>query len=424
MKRIAPFIVLLLLSGFVFSLQEMKYGGITFNIASTQSELSEIIAANEGKYIFLYYYSPTCPACNYMKETTFKDPATIKLIEENLIPVAIDVNRGRDITSLRYILNTNVLVIQPDNVGYYTPKSRGEEVAVSVPGTPTMVIFKVENGKMVLKGLAVGALNSKSFDFFVRGSIGSEKADQSASREQSKEEESNLSLAVLLPIFSAGIVSVFSPCVLPLIVSGFTLIFAKRNLEVLIAGMVLSFSLLGALAGSLGAFTAQIRSLFYLIGGIGFISLGVVMINEKVNQRLRARLAFLQSLGENFAKKQGKFGDFLLGMALGTTWIGCIAPYVGFALLTAALSKGFVNGFVVMLVYSLGFGLTLYLLLSSKDLAEWINKKFLSNKISLGERNKAKWELALGAIMILIGLLMLTELTSIKLWSAIFESLA
>lgn len=97
---------------------------------------------------------------------------------------------------------------------------------------------------------------------------------------------------------------------------------------------------------------------------------------------------------------------------------------MGFAILTAALSGDFIRSFVVMFVYSLGLGLTLYLILSSKELAEWINRKFLSNKLSLSVSKGRKWEKVLGILLVLIGFLMLTELTPLKLWSKLFESLA
>lgn len=97
---------------------------------------------------------------------------------------------------------------------------------------------------------------------------------------------------------------------------------------------------------------------------------------------------------------------------------------MGFAISTAALSGDFIRGFVVMFVYSLGLGLTLYLILSSKELAEWINRKFLSNKLSLSVSKGRKWEKVLGILLVLIGFLMLTELTPLKLWSKPFESLA
>ncbi|AGT34295.1 hypothetical protein OCC_14065 [Thermococcus litoralis DSM 5473] len=133
---------------------------------------------------------------------------------------------------------------------------------------------------------------------------------------------------------------------------------------------------------------------------------------------------FIPSPSERISSKNGYFYDFLLGSALGATWIGCIAPYVGFAVITAALSGSVLKGIMVMGIYGLGMGLTIYLILSSKDFADWINKKFLSNRLSLTKEKKAKWEKILGIVIILFGALMLTELTPLKLWSALFEKLA
>ncbi len=419
MKKISFLFLTLMLTGFVFANQTITFGKVQFIDVTTMDELTKIISSHEGEYFFLFYHSQTCPACNYMKESVFADPNIAELMDQNIIPVAVDVYKGREIKSLRYIIKDKVLVIQPDNAGYYVPKSEKEEITVSVPGTPTMVVFKVEKGEKILKGVAIGALSPKSFESFIKEATKDKQTFQSE-----KQEKSKISFAVLLTIFSAGILSIFSPCVLPLIISGFTLILAKRNLELIISGIIVSFSLLGALAGSLGSFVAQIASLFYLIGGVGFIILGTLMISNRAETLLIEHLSLFQSSANRITKRQGKLADFLFGTALGVTWIGCIAPYVGFAILTAALSGDFIRGFVVMFVYSLGLGLTLYLILSSKELAEWINRKFLSNKLSLSVSKGRKWEKALGILLVLIGFLMLTELTPLKLWSKLFESLA
>ncbi|WP_338010725.1 urease accessory protein UreH domain-containing protein [Thermococcus litoralis] len=159
----------------------------------------------------------------------------------------------------------------------------------------------------------------------------------------------------------------------------------------------------------------------YLVGGLGFILVGASLISNTVNQKV---VKFIPSPSERISSKNGYFYDFLLGSALGATWIGCIAPYVGFAVITAALSGSVLKGIMVMGIYGLGMGLTIYLILSSKDFADWINKKFLSNRLSLTKEKKAKWEKILGIVIILFGALMLTELTPLKLWSALFEKLA
>lgn len=406
------------------SASSVTYGNLEFYTISSEKELETLLSDHEGEYFFIFYHSETCPACNYMKTNVFPTQKAKEVLRDiNL--VSIDVYKGRALTNLQYKVYDKVLVIQPDNVGYYTPKEEGELINVGVSGTPTMIIFKVENGERILKGVAVGALNPEGLEFFVQNSLGDATNSERSSKEsQGKDETSstgNLSLAVLLPIFSAGILSVFSPCVLPLIAGTFSLLFAKRKVEVVIAGLVVSFSLLGALAGSLGSYIAQVRGALYLVGGLGFILVGASLISNTVNQKL---LKFIPSPSERISSKNGYFYDFLLGSALGATWIGCIAPYVGFAVITAALSGSTLKGIVVMGIYGLGMGLTIYLILSSKDLADWINKKFLSNKLSLTREKKAKWEKILGVVIVLFGALMLTELTPLKLWSALFEKLA
>ncbi|AAL80829.1 cytochrome C biogenesis protein [Pyrococcus furiosus DSM 3638] len=429
-RALLTFIVLLLFAGLVTG-REVSYGGLKFHDVSTEEELNSLISAHEGEYFFIFYHSESCPACSYMKESVFPTEKAKQALK-SLNLVAVDVYRGREITTLRYRVEDKVIVLQPDNFGYYTPKKPGEEISVGVPGTPTMVIFKVVNGTKVLKGVAVGALNPDGLEFFVKTAIGddlqsptestgtqSEMAEKGASEENLN---TNLSLAVLLPIFSAGIVSVFSPCVLPIIVGTLSLTFAKRSVEAIVTGMVASFALLGALVGSLGEYASRIQGALYLIGGAGFIVVGLSFISEDVRTGLERILSF--SLSDRVLKKSGLIYDFALGSALGATWLGCIAPYVGFAVLTAALSGDILSGVVVMGTYGLGMGLTVYLLTSSKDLAEWVNRKFLSNKLSLGASRSAKWEVTLGVVLIVLGILMLTEITPLKLWSALFESLS
>ncbi|WP_087036988.1 urease accessory protein UreH domain-containing protein [Thermococcus litoralis] len=424
MRKPTMLLITLVIFTSLVSASSVTYGNLEFYTISSEKELETLLSDHEGEYFFIFYHSETCPACNYMKTNVFPTQKAKEVLRDiNL--VSIDVYKGRALTNLQYKVYDKVLVIQPDNVGYYTPKEEGELINVGVSGTPTMIIFKVENGERILKGVAVGALNPEGLEFFVQNSLGDATNSERSSKEsQGKDETSstgNLSLAVLLPIFSAGILSVFSPCVLPLIAGTFSLLFAKRKVEVVIAGLVVSFSLLGALAGSLGSYIAQVRGALYLVGGLGFILVGASLISNTVNQKL---LKFIPSPSERISSKNGYVYDFLLGSALGATWIGCIAPYVGFAVITAALSGSTLKGIVVMGIYGLGMGLTIYLILSSKDLADWINKKFLSNKLSLTREKKAKWEKILGVVIVLFGALMLTELTPLKLWSALFEKLA
>jgi len=365
-------------------------------------ELQELVERNDGSYFFLFYHSESCPACRYMWEEVF--PRSDAL--EGLIFVSIEVYRARELTNLRYKVYEPVIVVQPEGVAYYEPRKPGEEINVGVPGTPTMVIFKAVNGTKVLRGVAIGALTPEGLAYFVEQATGG--FDMTS-------EEPTLSLALLLTVFSAGILSVFSPCVLPVVVGTLSLTFARRNPEAIVTGMVVSFALLGALVGSLGEYMTQIQGALYLIGGLGFILVGASFLSDSI----RLRLQRLSPSPGAFSK--GLAYDFLLGSALGVTWLGCIAPYVGFAVITAALSGNVMRGVVVMGTYGLGMGLMLYLFTTSRDLANWVQKRLFPG---MGFSRKARWEVALGVVLLLLGLLMLTELTPLKLWSRLFEGLS
>ena len=434
-KALLMAFLLVLFAGFAAG-AKVSYGNLDFHAVSTQDELSRLISEHNGEYFFLFYQSETCPACRYMKEQVFPTHEAEETLR-GFVRVSVDVHRGRELTNLRYRVDGRILVIQPDNAGYYVPKKPGEEINIRVPGTPTMVIFKAENGTMVLKGVAVGALSPEGLKLFVEKSLETETngkpTDTSTSSSSTsppaettspagESQKPNLTFGALLTVFSAGILSVFSPCVLPVIIGTLSLTFAKRSVEAIVTGMVVSFALLGALVGSLGSYASQIQGALYLIGGFGFIGVGITLVSERASAKLERFLSF--SPTDNVAPKRGLAYDFLLGSALGATWLGCIAPYVGFAVITAALSGDVTSGAITMGTYGLGMGLTVYLLMSSKDLGEWVNRKLLSGRLSLGGRKKARWEMALGIILIGLGLLMLTELTPLKLWSALFEALS
>ena len=222
MRRVVLALVLLLvLSPFVAG-EEVSYGNLEFHVVSTEEELDYLISQHNGEYFFIFYHSESCPACRYMKETVFPTGDAENALK-GLVLVAIDVYQGRELTNLQYRVDGRVLVIQPDNAGYYTPKKPGEAINIRVPGTPTMVVFKAEDGVKILKGVAIGALSPEGLKLFVEKSIenamtsstptttSSSSPTETSTQTQEEDNKPNLSLGVLLTIFSAGILSVFSP---------------------------------------------------------------------------------------------------------------------------------------------------------------------------------------------------------------------
>lgn len=92
------------------------------------------------------------------------------------------------------------------------------------------------------------------------------------------------------------------------------------------------------------------------------------MVSEKANPYFTSKMGKIQRLAEKIVNLEADLQTFCWS-SIGATWIGCIAPYAGFAILTATFSGNFTKGVSVMFIYALGIGLTLCLILSSKDLA-------------------------------------------------------
>ena len=55
---------------------------------------------SENKKIFLHFYAEWCATCKVMKEKTFKDPGVIASLNENYIPVKVDVDKDKDTSAI------------------------------------------------------------------------------------------------------------------------------------------------------------------------------------------------------------------------------------------------------------------------------------------------------------------------------------
>ena len=216
----------------------------------------------------------------------------------------------------------------------------------------------------------------------------------------------NISAAII-----GGILSFLSPCVLPLVPSYISLISgvsveqlkseerssgAVRRAVILnslafIAGISVIFLFLGATAGLVGA--AFFNNFWVrFVGGLVIIFFGLQMIGLFRFTAYYKDTRFLSGDSD----RSGLVGSFILGLAFAAGWTPCIGPMMSGIIILAATS-GWQGGLALSVFYSLGLALPFLIvgLLFEEFLSFYKNFR----------RHLQKVEIASGALLILIGLL-------------------
>ena len=159
-----------------------------------------------------------------------------------------------------------------------------------------------------------------------------------------------------LAIFLAGVFSVISPCVLPLI----PVIFAgsmgepKKGL-LIVAGMILTFTLFGAIFGTIGAIIP-----FREIGYLFLIGFALILLSDRLYMHYAA-FASRHTLIYSGAS------PFVLGAALGFIWSPCIGPIMGSVLSLAMIKGSPLLGSLFMLIYGLGLAISIGVILKASS---------------------------------------------------------
>ena len=194
--------------------------------------------------------------------------------------------------------------------------------------------------------------------------------------------------------FLAGLVSIFSPCVLPLlpVVLGTAVSEHRLGPVALAAGLALSFLVLGLFVATIGFSLGLDSQFFRNVAAALLLLVGVVLTVPA----LQARLAMLTAPLGNWA--QGRFGgrqrpglpgQFAVGVLLGAVWTPCIGPTLGAASVLAAQGRNLVQVALTMFVFAVGTALPLLALglVSREALVRWRGRMLASGstgKLILG----------------------------------------
>ena len=172
-----------------------------------------------------------------------------------------------------------------------------------------------------------------------------------------------ISTTLILTVFSAGLISFFSPCILPLMPVYLGYLSGGSDLNrpsgrasffkalAFTAGLSVSFFILGFGAGALG----------HLINSRAFfIVCGLVVIIFGLHQTGLISLPVMtrdKRLSVKFSPEKGLIGAFALGFFFSFGWTPCVGPVLGAVLGLTSQQGGALTGGWLLLVYSLGLSL-------------------------------------------------------------------
>jgi cytochrome c biogenesis protein CcdA len=208
--------------------------------------------------------------------------------------------------------------------------------------------------------------------------------------------------------FIAGVLSIFSPCVLPLlpIVLGTASSTDRLGPAALAAGLALSFTAIGLFVATIGFSIGLDADAFRYVAAILMIAIGVVLTLPRLQVQLAAASGPIANWADQrFGARNGSGlpGQFGVGVLLGAVWSPCVGPTLGAASLLAAQGHDLPQVAVAMFAFGIGAALPLLLLglVSREAMARWRNRL-----MSAGQVVKT----GLGILLVSLGVLVITGL--------------
>jgi cytochrome c-type biogenesis protein len=178
--------------------------------------------------------------------------------------------------------------------------------------------------------------------------------------------------------FLAGLVTIFSPCVLPLlpVVLGTATSEHRLGPVALAAGLALSFLILGLFVATIGFSLGLDSELFGTLAAILLLAVGIVLMIPILQAELSLATAPLGNwVEQRFGRpgKKGLTGQFGVGALLGAVWTPCVGPTLGAASVLAAQGRDLIQVTLIMFLFAIGTALPLLLLgLASREaLLRW-----------------------------------------------------
>ena len=223
--------------------------------------------------------------------------------------------------------------------------------------------------------------------------------------------------------FLAGLLSFVSPCVLPIVppymayLAGLSFdelqnedrgAESTRQLILAALGFVLGFTTvfvaLGATASIIGQSLARYFDVLSVVAGVIILVMGLHFLGV-----FRIALFYREARVQVSRRPAGIAGAYVMGLAFAFGWTPCVGPILSMILFMAGAEATAGRGALLLTLYSLGIGLPFLLAaVFATRFLDWA-KRF--------RRHMQKVEMAMGAILVVTGILFMTgQMATIAWW--------
>ena len=206
--------------------------------------------------------------------------------------------------------------------------------------------------------------------------------------------------------FTAGLLSILSPCVLPLIpllVAGAAS--AHRfGVFALSAGLMISFTVAGLFVATIGFAIGLDSDWFRGFAAVLLLAFGLLLLSSWAQRRFAAGLGSLSNVGESLLARlqlTGLAGQFAVGSLLGLVWAPCVGPTLGAASALAAQGQSLPQVAAVMMTF--GFGAAIPIAVAGVA-SRSVMTRFRSRLLAAGTIGKS----ALGIVLLVFAVSILT----------------
>ena len=216
----------------------------------------------------------------------------------------------------------------------------------------------------------------------------------------------NVDLAIA---FFGGMLAFFSPCFLPLVplylvyITGLSLEEVKKihlmtivHSLLFILGFTIVFTSLGVAAGLAGQFFQNFSGVLRIVGGVLMILLGLYLMRI-----LRLPFLDLERKVTISSRPTGLVGTVIVGMVFALGWTPCIGPILAGILIYAAQSSTVWQGTLMLIAFSLGLGVPLFLFSLAVNFSISLIKRI--------EKYLGMIQYVCGIFLVMIGLLLVTD---------------